>query len=63
VRGPGNGLFHKEFNPETGWTSWYPFGGLLTSDPAAVSWGPGRIDVFVRAPDGALYQKSFGAGT
>jgi hypothetical protein len=25
--------------------------------PAAVSWGPDRIDVFVRGTDGALYQK------
>ena len=29
----------------------------LTSDPAAVSWGPGRIDVFARGTDNALYHK------
>src|SRR5262245_13368926 len=31
----------------------------FVSDPAAVSWGPGRIDVFVRGSDNALWHKWF----
>jgi hypothetical protein len=34
-------------------------GGHITSSPAAVSWGDGRIDTFVRGGDGALWQKTF----
>src|SRR4051794_14725716 len=35
-------------------STWESLGGGLTSDPAAVSWGDGRIDVFARADDNAL---------
>ena len=31
----------------------------LTSDPTAVSWGSGRIDVFARGPDNALWHRWF----
>ena len=31
----------------------------LTSDPAAVSWGAGRLDVFARGSDNALWHKWF----
>ncbi len=34
-----------------------PSGLTLTSDPGAVSWGDGRIDVFGRASDGGLWHK------
>ena len=37
-------------------------GGVLTSAPAVCSWGPGRLDVFVRGGDGALYHKYFDGG-
>src|SRR3546814_11463961 len=30
------------------WTGWQSLGGILTSEVAPVSWGAGRIDVFVR---------------
>jgi hypothetical protein len=32
-------------------------------DPAIVSWGGGRVDVFVRGGDNALWQKSYANGT
>jgi hypothetical protein len=32
-------------------------GGVLESDPAAVSWGPNRIDVFICGTDSALWRK------
>ena len=41
------------------WSDWEPLGGVLNSPPAAVSWGEGRIDVFVRGTDRALWHKWF----
>ena len=37
-------------------------GGQLTSDPAAVSWGPGRIDVFARGTDFQPHHKWYDGG-
>jgi hypothetical protein len=34
--------------------------GGLTTTPAAVSWGPNRIDVFALGGDGVLYHKIWG---
>ena len=34
-------------------------GGYLTSSPAAVSWGNGRIDGFARGTDGALWHQGY----
>src|SRR6202022_4908948 len=34
-----------------------PLGGVITADPAAVSWGVGRIDVFARGQDNALWHR------
>lgn len=39
-----------------GWTAWQDLGGTLTSAPAAVSWGTGRIDVFARGANGEVVQ-------
>ncbi len=36
---------------------WQSHGGYLASDPAAVSWASGRLDVFVRGGDNALWHK------
>jgi hypothetical protein len=44
-------------------TGWHSFGGVLKSGPNAVSWGPGRIDVFVRAGDNALWHLTYGEGS
>lgn len=46
------------------WTAWQDLGGLVTSAPAAVSWGSGRIDVFVRGSNGEVLQRfKDGAGS
>jgi murein DD-endopeptidase MepM/ murein hydrolase activator NlpD len=37
-------------------------GGLLTSAPAVASWASGRLDVFVRSGDNALWHKSYHDG-
>ncbi len=42
-------------------TATLPGNVALDSDPAAVSWGPGRVDVFVRGVDGQLYGASAAA--
>jgi hypothetical protein len=34
-------------------------GGAMTSGPGVASWGSGRLDVFVRGTDNALYQRSW----
>jgi serine protease AprX len=44
------------------WSDWQPLGGGLRSGPAVASRGPGRLDVFVRGTDDALWQRSFGPG-
>ncbi len=44
-RGSDNALWHKALVPGTGWTGWGSMGGALTSGPAAVAWGPNRMDI------------------
>lgn len=41
---------------------WESLGGVITSDPAAVSWGPQRLDVFARGTDDALWHRWFDHG-
>ena len=41
------------------WLGWESLGGVLTSGPGVSSWGNGRLDVFVRGTDSALWHKSF----
>jgi Repeat of unknown function (DUF346) len=71
VRGSDNRLWQRSCDIATGvnsvcdggdWSTWQqpPIGGgNLGSAPAAVSWGLGRIDVFTRGTDSALYHVSF----
>jgi len=59
VRGTDNSLWWKNWTDVAGWSAWTSLGGVLTSDPAAVS-APVyetnlMIDVFVRGADGALW--------
>lgn len=41
--------------PGTGWSGWDRLGGILTSDPAVGRNADGRMEVFVRGSDNALY--------
>jgi hypothetical protein len=41
-----------------GWTGWEPLDGVLTSEPVPVSSAAGRVDVFARGADLALYQRT-----
>jgi hypothetical protein len=62
VRGTDGGVYWKAWDPGLPKTSentywypsmftWYPMGGFITGTPEPISWGPGRLDVFVRGGD------------
>ena len=44
------------------WMGWESQGGVLTSGPGASSWAPGRLDVFGRGTDSALWHKWYEGG-
>ncbi len=44
------------------WLGWETLGGVLTSGPGVSSWSSGRLDVFVRGTDSALWHKWFQNG-
>ena len=39
------------------WSGWESLGGVIDNTPAAVSWSLGRIDVFARGMDNAMWHK------
>ncbi len=41
---------------EFSWSGWYPLGGSIANDPAAISWGSGRMDVFATHPSNTKLQ-------
>lgn len=41
---------------------WESLGGKLVGEPAAVAWGPGRIDAFARGLDNRLYHQFYENG-
>jgi acylphosphatase len=41
--------------PRSGWSAYHRLGGVLTSDPAVARNRDGRLEVFVRGTDNALY--------
>jgi hypothetical protein len=59
VGGPGNTVWHRSFSYLNGtWTAWENLGGAkIGSAPAAVSWGPKRIDLFVASAGYAILHK------
>ncbi|HEY7907486.1 MAG TPA: hypothetical protein VIC60_01375, partial [Thermomicrobiales bacterium] len=44
-------------SPTSQWGGWESLGGLLTSPPAAVAWGPDRLDLFAPGGDNAIWHK------
>jgi hypothetical protein len=60
VIGTDSALYHKWYDG-SGWgssvTGYEYMGGVCTSPPAVVAWGPNRLDVFVIGTDSALYHK------
>ena len=49
VKGTDNTLYKRTWNGSR-WEDWQSLGGNIDSEPAAVSWGPNRTDVFARGP-------------
>ena len=45
------------------WSAWESLGGKLASGPAPVSWGVGRLDVFVRGTDDAIWDRWYDNNT
>jgi hypothetical protein len=45
--------------PASSTVSWASLGGISTAKPAMASWGPGRLDVFVRGTDDELWHGWF----
>ena len=44
------------------WTDWESLGGVLTSGAGVSSWSSGRLDVFARGTDSALWHKWYDSG-
>jgi len=42
---------------------WEQISGILSSGAASTTWGPGRLDVFVRGGDNALYHRGYASST
>lgn len=56
--GGSSNLYQNTWSQRTNaWTGWSSLGGTITGDPGAVSWGAGRIDVFIRGEDNVMYHK------
>jgi len=49
--------------PPLYWHSPYGLGGQIVEEPDVASWGPGRLDVFVRGTNDALVTKYYTGGT
>jgi hypothetical protein len=62
VRGTSNTLYHRWW-AYGAWSGWENLGGVLSSGPGTVSWGPGRIDVFARGGNLHLLHRSWTNGT
>ena len=62
--GADGALWHRSSTAPGTWAAWEPLGGRLapSSGPAAVSSGPGRLDVVVRGTDGAAWRRTYANG-
>jgi hypothetical protein len=56
VIGTDGALWHKWWDGAA-WRGWESLGGVCVDAPGAASWGPNRIDAFVRGTDNAMWHK------
>src|SRR5674536_199264 len=54
-------LWHRSYN-NSAWSTWESLSGQLTASPATVSWADGRIDLFARGTDNALWWRNSSDG-
>ena len=62
IRASDNAIYHRSRNGNTWSSGWASIGappGGATSAPAAISNAPGRIDVFVRGANSAIWQRTW----
>jgi hypothetical protein len=60
ARTTDNSIAHIDYDyTQGGWSPWSSLGGSFTSGPAVTTWGPGRLDVFARGTDNALWHIYF----
>jgi murein DD-endopeptidase MepM/ murein hydrolase activator NlpD len=62
ARGQDGRVYNKVWEQSRGgwWpsqTEWADVGGTMADSPVAVTWGPGRMDLFARGQDGRVYNK------
>jgi hypothetical protein len=62
TRSSAGDLLHRYRRSGGWWTRSLNLGGDIASQPAAVSWASGRMDVFARGTDNALWQRTFTDG-
>lgn len=60
MRAPAASAVKSEITPNASWSDWEDLGGTILDSPAAVSWGPNRIDTFARGTNNHLYHKWYG---
>jgi hypothetical protein len=59
VEGTDHAIYHAGNDGSgSGW-HWESLGGYTVAPPTAVSWAPGRIDIFMRGRDNALWHRFF----
>ena len=63
ARRAGDGSVEVTTWTGTTWTGWTSIGGYTLSDPEAVSWGAGRLDVFAVGGDRALWHRGWTTGS
>jgi hypothetical protein len=56
-------MYHKAWAGAAWQTNWDDLGGVFTSAPTVVSWGPNRLDVFGIGTDGNVYHKYWGGSS
>ncbi len=56
-------LWQRSWDSRVGWIAWRRVPGQLTAAPGVASWGPGRLDLFVRATNTLLYHAASPYGT
>ena len=59
--GTDSKMYHKWWDGGA-WRGWENLGGTIISAPAAVSWGPNRIDTFAIGTNSRLYHKWWDGG-
>lgn len=57
ARGADNALWHRSWSGS--WGGWVRLGGVLTSAPAAASWGGDHIGVFATGTDGGTWHRQW----